>query len=227
MRATALLSGFLAVCASAATTLAQAARDEVGCPAVRLSASIPARSEWVYWTSLGFRPTSRLWVPGIGAELTWELLEYQGFPADDGLGWPAEVRAGPWAAGSLRGTDGLVEGGVKLHTGGVRHASWGTFDLRTGLGYGPSAAGPISWLNATVLYGIRAVLRRHYQYDECQGRPSASDLDEANVARLFLTFRRPLTRELGYEWVIGIELSPTFLLPPYSLSRAFGGPLRQ
>jgi hypothetical protein len=111
---------------------------------VLYSASIPARSESVYWTSLGFRPASPRWMAGIGAELTWELLEYEGFPADDGRGWPAEVRAGPWAAGSLRGADGLVEGGLKVHGGGVRHASRGRFDLRAGLGYGPSRAGRIS-----------------------------------------------------------------------------------
>jgi hypothetical protein len=47
---------------------------------------------------------------------------------------------------------------------------------------------------------------------------------EASVARLFVTYRHAFDLDESREVVVGVELSPTFFLPPYSWWRFGGGP---
>src|SRR5439155_22068363 len=115
-----------------------------------------AKLEWSYWVSSGVtfgdgRKDVRATL-GVGAELTFHLFEYRGFPAaqEHSLLGRAESRLGPWFFASDRfdGT-GLVEGGAKIHFGGIAAPSWGTFDARVGFGYGALAPRRAAFVTAT------------------------------------------------------------------------------
>jgi hypothetical protein len=161
--------------------------------------------------------------------VTVELFRYDGFPS----GWyggdrgDAEVRLGPWVVGATRRDGGLVEAGLKLHFGGVYHASFGTWDVRAGGGYGAFPDERAPHLSATLAYGVRGVLARHIDRRQCEDAPiMAESIAEATVARAFVTLRHGYDDHRAREVVFGVELSPTFLLPPYSWFRFGGGPPR-
>lgn len=192
--------------------------------------AVPATLEWTYFAAGGvvLRDGSNSGPLGaVGSELTFELLRYHGFPSGfyARQRGDAEVRVGPWAMAATRAGGGLVEGGLKLHFGGIHHASFGTWDLRAGAGYTGYDDGRAPHFTATFAYGVRSVLAR-YPKDRIQwsDRSRSPELfAEASVARLFFTYRRSLDDAVGSsEIVLGVELSPTFLLPPYSLSRFIG-----
>jgi hypothetical protein len=203
------------------------------------AAATPAALEWTYFAAGGANrmrgpgDASRAWgaLGAVGGEATFEVLRYHGFPS----GWyggrcgrgDAELRVGPWALGATRADGGLVEGGLKLHVGGVYHASFGTWDARGGLGYGLFSQQRRPHWVVTVAYGVRGVLKRHRGrvIDELEP-PRGPAVAEATIARLFLTLRRALDDPRDRELVVGAELSPTFLLPPYSWWRFAGGPPR-
>lgn len=194
--------------------------------------AVPAQLEWSYWASGGasYLDGGRL-VPaaGIGAELTFGAITYVGLPAGSIYGprlGRAELRVGPWIGAATHAGGSLLEGGVKIHLGAVYHASLGTFDLRFGSGYGehPDGRSPLGSL--TFAYGVRSALGRYSvrEHDEAPPLPKTSGL--ASVARLFITYRRGFDKEASQEIMLGIELTPLFLLPPYSWFRLAGGPPR-
>ena len=200
------------------------------CILLLLREATPARWEWAYWNSLGgLRSNVQGWsgsAAGIGSEVTTGVLSYRGFPAGP-YASRAEVRAGVWGAGVTRPAGGLLEGGVKLHLGALYHASWGTFDLRAGGGYGAFVRERSPHVNLTVAYGVRSALERYSERGVCDPRPSPKRWGLVSVARLFITYRRELaggSRES--ELVLGLELSPSFLFPPYNWFRWGGGPPR-
>jgi hypothetical protein len=188
----------------------------------------PARWEWAYWNSLGaLRSSTPAWGAsgGIGAELTFGALTYPGFPSGPygpKLG-RAELRTGLWGQAVTRAAGGLVEAGLKLHLGALYHASWGTFDLRAGGGYGAFERERRPHVNITFNYGVRSTLSRYSQRGAHEPRPIPRQLALTSVARLFATYRREVSQQAASELVIGLELSPTFLLPPYSAWRFAGG----
>jgi hypothetical protein len=197
--------------------------------------SVPARLEWSYWMSGGAlvsTPHERAGpaaFAGAGAELTVEALRYHGFPSGcyGKYRGEAEVRTGPWVSVATRRFGGLVEGGLKVHAGGVFHASFGTWDVRLGAGYAGHEAEAKPHLSATFAYGVRGVLKRYPRDRSGQwqrAEPEPPGIIEAQVARLFVTARRGLRSGDIEEVVLGVELSPTFLLPPYSWWRFGGGP---
>ena len=171
--------------------------------------------EWTYLTSAGYGRTPLL---GLGGEGSIPVLRWHGFPSGySGSHALSELRVGVFASGATRFAGGLVEGGLLFDVSGRYHASWGTFTLRVGAGYGSfdDARHPLA--SITALYGVRSVLSRY------GSRHVPSWFHEASVARVFGTYRRAL-REDGYELVFGIELSPTFFLPPVTWWRLAGGP---
>ena len=177
------------------------------------SADLVRSIEYTYLTSAGYTP--RAGVFGLGAEASLPFVRWRGFPAGySGSHARSELRTGLFAFGATRLGGGLVEGGLLADVSGIYHASWGTFSARIGGGYGlyehPHAA-------VTLLYGVRSAL---YRYGH---RSVPHWFTEASVARLFVTHRRAV-REEGNEWVFGIELSPTFFLPPVTWWRLAGGP---
>jgi hypothetical protein len=198
--------------------------------------AIPATWEWSYWSMVGAslqrderaRRSSHASY-GMGVELTTELGRYRGFPSGSCYSrsrGDAELRAGPWLSGAAALPGGLVEGGLKLHLGGVYHASWGTFDLRAGLGNAAFAEGRSPHAVATVTYGVRSVLARYHLGDpHCELPQVARPVANASVVRLSVTRRLSLLDPDRQEWQLGVEVSPTFFLPPYSWWRLAGGPL--
>jgi hypothetical protein len=192
----------------------------------------PAPFEWGYWAWGGASWISRVsngpsagGAIGVGSEATVPVLRYPGFPSSPVYGpgnRDAEVRAGLWLLAGTRAAGALVEGGAKVHLGAVYHASWGTFDLRMGVGYG--AFGPERTDHASIplVYGVRSVVER-YQWPWPEASPPPS-VAEASVARLFATYRQSIDGPRVSEVVIGVELSPTFFLPPVTWFRIGGGP---
>jgi hypothetical protein len=178
------------------------------------ASATPWRSfEWTYLTSAGYTP--RAAVLGIGAEGSLPVLRWHGFPSGySGSHALGELRVGAFAFGASRLGAGLVEGGALADVSSLYHASWGTFTARIGGGVG-FADHPHGV--ATLLYGVRSVLGRYGN----SGVPRW--WGEASIARLFVTHRRAVRGD-GYEWVFGIELSPTFFLPPITWWRLAGGP---
>lgn len=197
-------------------------------PAIRRMAT-PARWEWSYWVAGGaVRPRGDRWdaTAGVGAELDTALLRYPGFPAHAGAGIfrnEAELRLGVWSAGAVRPQGGLVESGAALNLSATGHAVFGTFGLRVGSGYGAFGSGRSGHGNITLTYGLRAVSGRYLKQGSCEPEPIPKPVLLASVARLFVTYRRAIADGNDWETVVGLELSPTFLLPPYQWSKLAGG----
>ena len=197
--------------------------------------AIPAVWEWSYWTTAGTSlerddPVGRSShaVFGAGVDLTTQIARYRGFPSGSYYSrsrGDAELRTGPWIAGATALPGGLVEGGLKLHLGGVYHASWGTFDSRVGLGDAAFVEGRSPHAVVTVGYGVRSVLARYHRSDpHCELSQRARRGAEASIFRLAVTRRQSLLEPERHEWQLGIEVSPTLFLPPYSWWRLAGGP---
>lgn len=180
----------------------------------------------------GERSSSSLAIVGIGAETTFgSVLTYRGFPAgpyySDGR---AELRMGFWSVAGTRleGARALVESGLKAQLVPIGHggANWGSFDVRLGAGYGWLDTGRAGYFVATLTAGPRSFLQRHGQ---CGVGPHGFSNEPkahgyGSILRPFLTIRRALDPDAAVQITLGIELSPTFLMPPYGWSRAWGGP---
>ena len=191
----------------------------------------PARHEWAYWVSGGWRSASHDGSGasvGVGGELTWSLATLGGFPAGVGVAGRrlAELRVGPWLAAATRTEGGLLEGGLKVHWGAVDQSAFGTFELRLGAGVAAFYHGPAPTLDATLLWGTRSVLGRYRRRSPCEPRATAKPIAESSVLRFFFTQRTSLSSEGDHEFVMGIELSPSLLLSPYSWRRVAGGDAR-
>lgn len=215
MRAAALVVAAWATSASA---------DElpIRCPRERVFPCV----EGSFWTAAGVSRVSdhaSRSELGIGTDVTFSLAHYHGFPsgAYGGTHGDAEIRAGAWVLGALTGVHdqgALVEGGLEIIDGGGWHSSWGTFDLRVGAGYGSFTGDRRAHGVATIGYGVRSDLSRY----GWQRRPNwPRSFAEASIARFVFTVRR--TSE-ATETMLGIELSPTFFLPPVTWWRIGGGP---
>lgn len=188
----------------------------------------PAIWEFVYFGAAGAArelAKGSEWVPAlsVGAELTTQFLAYDGFPANP-YRRGAELRIGPWAEGTLRSKHGLLEGGLVLQMGGIFHASWGTWALRLGGGYGAFASGQSPHWGMTFTYGICSSTKRYSQRGRSQLQAEPKPWGLAAVARLFVTYREAFRMQDVQEMVFGIELSPNFLFPPYEAYRLLGGP---
>lgn len=187
----------------------------------------PADLEWTYWMLGGATfegpHGSASALGGIGAELTRQVLRYQGFPAGRS-GWlaTAEMRAGPWFAASTRSAGGLVEGGIVFTWDGVFSPAWGTWDLRLGAGYGAFTPGREPLVSATLLWGVRSVRARYSHHRRCLPAEPPARFAEASVIRVFVETRAGTRDADARELVVGLELSPSMLLPPYSWFRFAG-----
>lgn len=202
---------------------------QVACPDVLILDVIPAKWEGAYWGSGGAVRSSgqNAWGMswGLGAEVTKGLFTYHRFPFPRAGGpWDgrSELRGGLWTVFAVRSARVLIEGGPKLHLGGVLAPQWGTFDLRLGGGYGAFLEEGAPHISLTLLWGTRSVVKRYQNYGYCDPVP-APVFAEAGVLRFFITHRRALGSFSDREVVFGLELSPTLLFPPYSFSRLGGG----
>lgn len=201
------------------------------CVASLVQDATPADVETAYWTTSGGGTASTegaaepIAVVGAGAEATAGVLTYSGFPSGPyGRNGLAELRGGLWGMGATAFEDAWIEGGLKLHLGATYHASWGTFDLRMGGGYGEfgTLASP-HWVG-TFTYGVRSFIERYSVRGACDPAPESAAHEHGSVARAFVTLRDPVRLPGAYQITFGIELSPTFFLPPTDLFRLGGGP---
>lgn len=194
------------------------ANEPLTCPDVLVIESHPADAEWAFWgTGAALFPQgdATSWMAGAGAEMSFGLFRYGGFPLRHGIRYrDGEVRWGPWLSGGANGEGALVEAGLKLHAGGVRFAQWGTFDLRTGLGYNRMGQEPEPQWNAGLAWGLRTVVDRHQRRGYCDPPLQPQAFAEASLLRFVLTVRRGLGQAPASELALGLELSPTFVLPP-------------
>ena len=117
---------------------------------------------------------------------------------------------GPWLAAATRGGGGVVEGGLKLHFGGVYAPRWGTFELRASAGEGSFARARSPFVGASVLWGLRVVPGRERERGFCDPERPAADVALASLLRVFSTYRRS-TSGSDAELSFGLELSPSWL----------------
>jgi hypothetical protein len=210
---------------AASVVLIESSAFAAPCPALTVPDEVPRGLEATYFTSAGYASANSAGkrahpaVFAAGVELTGSGFRWRGFPSGySGAHARSELRYGAYLMGGTRIYGGLVEGGAVLDVTSLYHASWGTFTLRGGAGYGAFPDERATYASATMIYGVRSVLA-HFGGCRTAGRA----IPEASVARLFATHRRAF-REEAFEWVFGIELSPTFFLPPVTWWRLAGGP---
>ena len=194
------------------------------CRALYRGEDVPRGLEGSYFVSGGLDARRGRPIGGLGFELTASAFRWRGFPSGYGHDH-SELRYGGFLFGATRAEGGLVEGGAILDMSSRYHASWGTFTLRGGAGYGAFPDQRDGYGVVTFIYGVRSVLARFSHEGACHHGSAVRPLPEASVARLFATYRRAFEHD-GYEWVLGIELSPTFFWPPLSWWRVAGGPPR-
>ncbi|MFO0761371.1 MAG: hypothetical protein U0359_33140 [Byssovorax sp.] len=128
-------------------------------------------------------------------------------------GSPIELRLGPWAELSLPlDMRPFAEGGVSLVGTQVTHASWGTYGIRVGAGSGPDIG---DHLVVTAWGGVRYVLAR-------TERGPSGLLSKATGVRIFGTYRAGIDGGERGSIVLGAELEPDYVLPPYSIEKWIG-----
>jgi hypothetical protein len=192
------------------------------CRALYRGEDVPRGLEGSYFLSTGIATTDKRAVLGLGFELTASAFGWRGFPSGYSHD-KSELRYGAWLFGATRLGSGLVEGGAILDASSRYHASWGTFTIRGGVGYGALRDERDMHGVVTFIYGVRSVLARFSHDGACHRGSPERPLPEASVARFFATYRRSLKHD-EHEWVFGIELSPTFFWPPLTWWRVAGGP---
>lgn len=145
---------------------------------------------------------------GFGGEFSFQIGAFEA------TGNRFEFRTGPFVQTALSETSVLGEIGASIVFTEEDHAQWGTFDVRVGGGSGAVYGAPLSHLVVTATGGIRSFKNRFGGEEP--------DVAFGSVLRLFLTTRwRPGT-DYPFDAVFGLELEPTFLLPPWSWMKLAG-----
>lgn len=130
-----------------------------------------------------------------------------------GYGGDLELRMGPWVAFQApTGRGGSGEGGLTMILTQTEHASYGTFAVRFGGGYGGDHE---SYFTATLWGGVRYVPAR-------AGQDSGGGFVKATGVRIAATYRKIAAPEPSDVLAFGIEFEPDYFLPPYSLFK-WGG----
>lgn len=154
-----------------------------------------ARQQDVYALNAGFDATVIAGVFGGGYGGAWEL------------------RSGSWLALRMPGDRGASgEGGWTVVLTQTQHASWGTFGLRVGAGYGGDREAHVV---ATLWGGVRYVPAR-------AGQAPDGPVSKATGIRIVATARRIVDPIDAPSLVFGVEFEPDYFLPPYSLFK-WGG----
>ncbi len=130
------------------------------------------------------------------------------------LAGPFEFRVGPFVNVALSEGMALGETGLELTFSEDDHAQWGTFDIRAGGGNGLIFGELIPHYVVTATGGIRSFKNR---FDGSRDLVSLG-----SVLRLFATARIRPESEYWLDASFGLELEPSFLLPPYSWMKLAG-----
>lgn len=196
------------------------------CIALLLRDSTPADLEWSYWIAggggyrFGDDGKTSLGVLGVGTEATAQVATF----SPNRYGGAFEFRTGPWW-GVVSDFSGMrAEGGMLLSFGQVSHAQWGTYALRLGGGMGDDGLGLSPHVVATVTGGIRYAGARYTERGACDPKPTPKEVSFVSNVRLFATARATIEADRPWQLTFGLELDPTFFLPPYSLGKWIGAP---
>lgn len=213
-----ILAAAVFVCASPARAEGAKRKDRISCIDLAVVDSNAATLEWAFWLWGGALFPDHATNPGaaggLGGELTFQLLTYEGFPSGYERFEDAELRLGPWIAGGLRDGGAFGEGGIKATLGAVRFMRFGVFDLRAGAGYGELPGENATHLTAGLGWGIRTARGRYTTRGYCDPPARPKSLTEASLLRFVFSYRRALAAGSGDELGVSLELSPTFFLPP-------------
>lgn len=226
-----ILCGAWALTAFFALSAKEAAAQEVAidqpmraCIALLLIDAIPANLEWTYWVTAGGGLDStgskeRFGVLGAGIEVTSNVAVVGTRPQ---YGGAYEFRGGPWwnIVSDFHGM--RAEGGYVLSFGQISHAQWGTYAVRIGGGLGDDRLGLSPHFVVTLTGGIRAASERFHERGACDPKASPAALGRADTFRLFATARSTLAESAPWQFTFGVEFSPSFFLPPYSLGKWIG-----
>lgn len=195
------------------------------CIDIAILEAVPAVAEWSWWlasgggTVLGGGAPGGLGIFGIGSEMTAGLAL---LGSAERYGGPVELRWGPWMSAVTDFTGARSEGGLLLSIGQTRHARWGTFALRLGGGLGDDSLGPAPHVTVTLTGGVRYVKERSAPRGACDPPAPPKPTALASGLRIFATARAAMSEERPWQLTFGVELEPSFLLPPHSLKK-WGG----
>lgn len=127
---------------------------------------------------------------------------------------PYEFRSGVFVDAAASDHSVLGELGATLFFTQVEHAQFGTFDVRAGGGAGLYDDELVPHAVVTMSGGVRSF--------RCRYREGRKPIAFGSVLRLFLTTRVRPTLDLPLEAVFGLEVEPSFLLPPWSWMKLAG-----
>lgn len=125
-----------------------------------------------------------------------------------------EFRSGMFIDSAVSDHAVLGELGASLLFTQVEHAQFGTFDIRAGGGAGLYDDVLVPHAVVTLSGGVRSF--------RCRYREGRKAIAFGSVLRLFLTTRVRPTLEYPLEAVFGVEVEPSFLLPPWSWMKLAG-----
>jgi hypothetical protein len=206
------LGSLLAVALSSQSAFGDAYDDAYASTIARVQVS-PWLGAGGGWRTDG-QSTRPLFLAGAGVDGTFAVATLFRPPTDDN-GGSFQLRAGPWIEVNTPLDRVRGEGGLSLIMKQTRFAAWGTFGLRLGAGDStlgvPDLVGVLSW----GVWGEDSNARIAYR-DGREVLVAGNTVGLASGMRLFVAVRRDLDPLPATEVAFGIELEPTWLLPPYT-----------
>jgi hypothetical protein len=193
----------------------------------------PASVEWSSWLAGGGGVLHRAgggngaWTFGVGMEATAGLWTFSsGTPERPHAGTLRsgdrfQLRGGPWASAVTDGKGIRGEGGVLVLYSVDRKSPWIVPAVRLGAGWGNDQLGKVAHLVTVFTLGPRSAPDR-WRRSTVESEPEAP-LAFVSGFRTFVMMRAAFAGDAPYQLTFGIELEPTFLLPPYSWRKFFGG----
>jgi hypothetical protein len=221
------LIALLLLCLLLLPSMAWARGGKEVCIALLLRDATPAVAEWTAWLApaVAHRRVGGEGETGFnlsfGAEGSFGLAELS---SNRRYGGAFTLRSGPWLGASTSFDGMLGEGGLHLAFGQRSHAQWGSFTVRAGAGYGNDLGRAASHAVVMVTGGVHSFLGRYTERGACERPAPAQGPGWGSVLRLFGTDRTTLDSPRIHQWVFGLELTPSYFLPPYSLPRWGGAP---
>jgi hypothetical protein len=207
---------------------APVAAQEGICADVGLDFAKPAKVEWTDWIGAAGGSDGGTGVFALRAGLAADFEAGQfGHPR---YGGPQELRIGPWFDAETTFRAGVLEGGMSMDLGQTEHDPWGDLALRFGGGATNVSGAWTPSASVTLTWGVRSVLGRYSEGGGCVTNHGVDVTDEgapqrtfahASGVRLFFTARSDDAGRATF--LVGLELEPTFVLPPYSSGRLMGG----
>lgn len=191
-------------------------------PLVGRVETVPATFELAPWIGVGagWRKGESGGIAsfGVGVDGTFGVAT---FAHKTRCGGPGELRMGPWLAFESPGDRVRAEGGLATSIGQTKQAQFGTFGFKLGGGASTIGVPHLTWV---FTWGVRDVPARTELRGVCASPKEPDALALASGARLFATMRSTLAETHTVELVFGVELEPTWLLPPYSWQKLVGAP---